>query len=80
VAAENSVRQLGDRLGSEASENQFLRKASAAQGRYERAQATGRIDILGSVGTQQEHRLVAQAAGEVVDELDRGGIGPVQVV
>ncbi len=65
---------------SKARDTHLLSQTRPAQGRQERAQATGSVDLLSSVRTQHEHRPVGDAPGEVVQEFDGSGIGPVEVI
>ena len=65
---------------SKARDTHLLSQTRPAQGRQERAQATGSVDLLSSVRTQHEHRPVGDSPGEVVQEFDGSGIGPVEVI
>jgi hypothetical protein len=75
-----SRQQRGQLLTLERAELDRQRRARAPHAIRQPAHALGRGEFVRAVGRQQQDPPVAQVVGEEDDQVQRGGIGPVQVL
>ena len=67
-------------LAPERSQLQHQRRARASDAVGQPAHPRGRGGLVGAAGRQQQHPPVAEVVGEEDDQIQRGGVGPVQVL
>jgi hypothetical protein len=65
---------------AERAELQHQRRARAAHATGQPAHAPGRGVLVRAVGPELEDRQVVQVVGEEDDQVERGGVGPVEVL
>ena len=67
-------------LALERAELEHERRARAPDAVGEPAHALGRRGLVGAVGREQQHRPVGEVVREEDDEVERRGVGPVQIL
>ena len=67
-------------LAVERPELQHQRRARASDAVGQPAHPRGRGGLVGAVGRQQQHPSVVEVVGEEDDQVECGGVGPVQVL
>ena len=79
--AAEDPRQLGDHLlAREALERHALDDRGALGLGHQRAQRMAAVQLVGAVGGEEQHALLARVAHEEGQEVARGAVGPVDVL
>ena len=80
VLVENRGDHLGDLGLLEGGQRDQLRDARAAPRLQERRQWVAAVELVAAVGDEDERARIREAARDVVEQLPRGRIGPVNVL
>jgi hypothetical protein len=80
IAGEQGPRQRGDRLRGEAGDDELLGQSEPLQRTHHRPQSRVGACLVQPVGADEQHPPGAEASGQVVQQLRRGGVRPMQVI
>jgi hypothetical protein len=77
---QNGLQLRGDLVASEARQLYVLHGAHALPAGQQRAQRVGAVELVGAVRDDEQYADAAERAYEQGDQVERGRVGPVEVL